>query len=93
LLLTQAEQFQSLPLPTLQRLELARKSLGSFELKVAKERTGRISAPRLLPCSIFDPRSFEPNCATLRQDVGGHDVRAPERGWEPGVAALTRKVS
>ena len=60
LLLTQAEQFQSLPLPTLQRLELTRKSLASFELKVAKERTGRVSAPRLLACSSFDLSNFSP---------------------------------
>lgn len=92
LLLTHAEQFQSLPLPTFQRLELTRKSQASFELKVAKERTGRISAPRLFPYSIFDLKEFDPHFSTLHQDVGGKPSM-PVRSWEAGAMALTRKVS
>jgi recombination protein RecA len=55
LLLTRSEQFQTLPLPTFMRLEFTRRSSESFELRVAKERTGRISPAHSLPCSIFDP--------------------------------------
>jgi recombination protein RecA len=55
LLLTRAEQFQTLPLPTSMRLEFTRRSTESFELRVAKERTGRISPSRSIPYSIFDP--------------------------------------
>lgn len=55
LLLTRSEQFQTLPLPTFMRLEFTRRSSESFELRVAKERTGRISPARTIPYSIFDP--------------------------------------
>ena len=61
LLLTRSEQFQTLPLPTFMRLEFTRKSSESFELRVAKERTGRISPARSFPCSLFDPAAvFDP---------------------------------
>lgn len=55
LLLTRSEQFQTLSLPTFMRLEFTRRSTESFELRVAKERTGRISPAQSIPCSIFDP--------------------------------------
>ena len=55
LLLTRSEQFQTLPLPAFMRLEFTRRSAESFELRIGKERTGRISAARSIPCSIFDP--------------------------------------
>jgi recombination protein RecA len=55
LLITRAEQFQSLPLPTFLRLEFTRTSKASFEIRVGKERTGRISAPQSVPWSAFDP--------------------------------------
>lgn len=61
LLLTRSEQFQTLPLPTFMRLEFTRRSIESFELRVAKERTGRISPARSIPYSIFDPAAvFDP---------------------------------
>jgi hypothetical protein len=55
LLLTRSEQFQTLPLPAFMRLEFTRRSTESFELRVGKERGGRISSARSFPCSIFDP--------------------------------------
>jgi len=55
LLITRAEQFQSLPLPTFMRLEFARRSTESFELRVAKDRTGRISTAQNIAYSVFDP--------------------------------------
>ncbi|HEU4581618.1 MAG TPA: hypothetical protein VFS67_25345 [Polyangiaceae bacterium] len=55
LLLTRSEQFQTLPLPAFMRLEFTRRSTESFELRVGKERCGRISSARSFPCSIFDP--------------------------------------
>jgi len=54
LLLTRAEQFQTLPLPTFMRLEFTRRSTESFELRVAKDRTGRVSTARSIACSVFD---------------------------------------
>lgn len=93
LLLTQAEQFQSLPLPTLQRLELTRTSQASFELKVAKERTGRFSSPRLLPCSLFELNSYAPRFVASRRAAGSRDASDADRSWELGQTALTRKVS
>jgi hypothetical protein len=84
LLITQAEQFQSLPLPTFQRLELTRRSQTSFELKVAKERTGQVSGPRLFPCSIFD----QSNSALNGDAQNGGDPSRDQR-----LAVLTRKVS
>lgn len=77
LLLTRSDQFQTLPLPTSMRLEFTRRSAESFELRVAKERTGRISPPRSISCSLFDP------AAPL---VQGHP--AP-RGVEQIPASLT----
>jgi hypothetical protein len=66
LLLTRSEQFQTLSLPTFMRLEFTRRSTESFEHRVAKERTGRISAARSIPCSIFDPAArVEPLAAPL----------------------------
>jgi recombination protein RecA len=94
LLITQAEQFQSLPLPTFQRLELTRSSQTSFELRVAKERTGRVSGPRVFPCSIFDQRGG------MQNDEAQND--GAQNGWmrnggnssrNQDFAALTRKVS
>jgi hypothetical protein len=88
LLITQAEQFQSLPLPTFQRLELTRRSQISFELRVAKERTGQISGPRLFPCSIFDQGNYSQNNAAQNGKA--------QNGGEPSrerLTVLTRKVS
>lgn len=83
LLITQAEQFQSLPLPTLQRLELTRRSQTSFELRVAKERTGHVSGSRLFPCSIFDQNNGAQN----------GDAQNDEEPSRQRLAVLTRKVS
>lgn len=93
LLITQAEQFQSLPLPTSQRLELTRRSQTSFELKVAKERTGRISSPRLLPCSLFDLSHFDPSVFASHEVEASRGANDKEHHQGPELTALTRKVS
>jgi hypothetical protein len=77
LLLTRAEQFKSLPLPTFLRLEFTRSSSESFEIRVGKERTGRISAPQSVALSAFDPVNFDPGSF----DSGAHSGSSPER-WE-----------
>jgi recombination protein RecA len=89
LLITQAEQFQSLPLPTLQRLELTRRSQSSFELRVAKERTGHVSGPRVFPCSIFDQGSCDQN----GNGQNGDAQNDGEPNRDQPLAVLTRKVS
>jgi hypothetical protein len=43
----------ALPLPVAMRLELNRLSCDAFELRVAKERTGRITRPHTIPWSAF----------------------------------------
>jgi hypothetical protein len=55
LLITRAEQFQSLPLPTFLRLEFTRRSTESFDLHVAKDRTGRVSTAQNIAHSVFEP--------------------------------------
>jgi len=70
LVLTRAQQSQSLPLPTFMRLEFARTSREAFEVRVAKDRTGRVSAPHAIPWSVFDT------------DAGSADaVEAPGDDW------------
>jgi len=70
LVLTRAQQSQSLPLPTFMRLEFARTSLEAFEVRVAKDRTGRVSAPHTIPWSAFDT------------DAGSADaVETPVADW------------
>jgi hypothetical protein len=54
LLITPAEPRQALPLPVAMRLEFARASADSFEIRVGKERSGRVSSPREVPLSAFD---------------------------------------
>jgi recombination protein RecA len=54
LLITPAEPRQALPLPVALRLEFSRASADSFEVRVGKERSGRVSAPREVPWSVFD---------------------------------------
>lgn len=53
LLITDAGSPRALPLPVAMRLEFARASESHFEVRVAKERTGRVSSPRLVPWSAF----------------------------------------
>jgi hypothetical protein len=54
LLITDAGSPRTLPLPVAMRLEFARASASHFEVRVAKERTGRVSSPRLVPWSAFE---------------------------------------
>jgi hypothetical protein len=53
LVMTRAQPHQALPLPVSMRLEFNRLSSDSFEIRVAKERTGRISPPRTVAWSAF----------------------------------------
>jgi hypothetical protein len=54
LLITSAEPRQALPLPVALRLEFARASADSFEIRVGKERSGRVSPAREVPWSVFE---------------------------------------
>jgi hypothetical protein len=54
LVITPEGPTRTLPLPVALRLEFARASSESFELRVGKERTGRVSAPRTVGWSVFD---------------------------------------
>jgi len=54
LLITPAEPRSALPLPVAMRLEFSRARAESFEIRVGKERSGRVSSPRRVPWSAFD---------------------------------------
>lgn len=54
LLITPAEPRPALPLPVAMRIEFARAAADSFEIRIGKERTGRVSSPRTIPWSAFD---------------------------------------
>lgn len=53
LLITNSESRPALPLPVAMRLEFNRASVDTFQVCVAKERTGRLSPPCTLPLSVF----------------------------------------
>jgi hypothetical protein len=53
LLLTEARNARVLPLPAALRLELTRSSPTALEVRIGKERTGRIAAPRNIEWSAF----------------------------------------
>jgi recombination protein RecA len=62
LLLTGADQLSSLPLPVAQRIELRRQSPQQLELRVAKDRWGRVSGWRRIPLGVSEiPESASPN--------------------------------
>jgi hypothetical protein len=54
LVMTRAQSHQASPLPVSMRLEFNRLSSECFEIRVAKERTGRISPPRTVAWSAFE---------------------------------------
>jgi RecA/RadA recombinase len=61
LVITPSESRSALPLPVAMRLEFSRARAESFELRVAKERSGRVSTPHKIPWSVFDaPYSQQP---------------------------------
>ena len=74
LLITRAEQFQSLPLPTFLRLEFARRSTESFELRVAKDRTGRVSTAQNIAHSAFEPNQYLEQGNSLEPIVAARQV-------------------
>jgi recombination protein RecA len=53
LVLTRAQPRQALPLPVSMRLEFNRSSRANFAIRVAKERTGRVSPPHTIAWSAF----------------------------------------
>jgi hypothetical protein len=53
LVLTRAQPRQALPLPVSMRLEFNRLSRANFAIRVAKERTGRVSPPHTIAWSAF----------------------------------------
>ena len=55
LLITSAGQRRALPLPVAMRLELSRAGADSVELRVGKERSGRVSSARAIPWAAFEP--------------------------------------
>lgn len=54
LVITPSEPRSALPLPVAMRLEFSRARAESFELRVAKERSGRLSPTHKIPWSVFD---------------------------------------
>jgi hypothetical protein len=54
LVITPEEPSRTLPLPVAMRLEFARASAESFEIRVGKERTGRVSPARTVAWSVFN---------------------------------------
>jgi len=70
LLITPAEPRASLPLPVAMRLEFSRSSAESFEVRVGKERTGRVSAARTIQLSAFQWSAFEGGVATTARCEG-----------------------
>lgn len=54
-LLTPAEPRRSMPLPVAMRIELSRATAESFELRVGKERSGRVGSTRSIPWSALEP--------------------------------------
>jgi recombination protein RecA len=54
LVITPSEPRPALPLPVAMRLEFSRARAESFEIRVGKERSGRVSPPRKIPWSTFD---------------------------------------
>jgi recombination protein RecA len=61
LVITPSEPRSALPLPVAMRLEFSRARRESFEIRVAKERSGRVSPACKIPWSIFDaPWSEQP---------------------------------
>jgi hypothetical protein len=59
LVITSSEPRSALPLPVAMRLEFSRARAESFELRVAKERSGRVSPPHKIPWSVFEQPRFE----------------------------------
>jgi hypothetical protein len=59
LVITSSESRSALPLPVAMRLEFSRARAESFELRVAKERSGSVSPPHKIPWSVFDASCFE----------------------------------
>jgi recombination protein RecA len=59
LVITPSEPRSALPLPVAMRLEFSRARRESFEIRVAKERSGRVSSAYKIPWSVFDARWFE----------------------------------
>jgi recombination protein RecA len=86
LLITPSEPRSALPLPVAMRLELSRARAESFEIRVAKERSGRVSPPHKIPWSVFDAPYAEPPYA---------EPAWPERGkarlGDAGVEAAVRE--
>lgn len=60
LVITPSEPRSALPLPVAMRLEFSRARAESFEIRVAKERCGRVSTPHKVPWSVFDAPFVEP---------------------------------
>ena len=54
LLITPSERCASLPLPVAMRLEFSRSRADSFDIRVGKERSGRVSPACRIPWSAFD---------------------------------------
>jgi recombination protein RecA len=54
LLITPSEPRSALPLPVAMRLEFSRARADSFEIRVAKERSGRVSPAHKIPWSVFN---------------------------------------
>lgn len=74
LVITPSEPRSALPLPVAMRLEFSRARAESFEIRVAKERSGRVSTPHKIPWSVFDASHAE--SAHREARLGGAGMEA-----------------
>jgi len=72
LLLTDASSQASLPLPVAQRIELKRSHMNQLDLRVAKDRWGRVSSWRRVPLEVEPPNAAND---TNRPEVEKREVR------------------
>jgi hypothetical protein len=90
LVITSSEPRSALPLPVAMRLEFSRARAESFELRVAKERSGRVSPAHKIPWSVFAPHSGRPYSEQPHHGLR-HIAAPPVQGlgsssWQGGAA-------
>jgi hypothetical protein len=90
LVITSSEPRSAMPLPVALRLEFSRARAESFELRVAKERSGRVSPAHKIPWSVFAPHSGRPYFEQPHHGLR-HIAAPPGQGlgsssWQGGAA-------
>jgi hypothetical protein len=76
LVITPSEPRSALPLPVAMRLEFSRARRESFEIRVAKERSGRVSSAYKIPWSVFDAPWSEQPWSEQHASAGGVRLEA-----------------